>query len=143
MLKALHLIFVVSWFAGLFYIFRLFVYHIENWEFAEIRKVFEVMERRLLSYIMLPAAILVVFFGLLMIIENSTLLLQSWMQVKLTAVSVLFIYHGYAYYVYRQLANGRRVLSSRQCRIINEIPTLILILIMILVFLRPALCQKV
>ncbi len=133
------MIFVVSWFAGLFYIFRLFVYHIENWSSVETRKVFETMERKLLLFIMLPAALLVIFFGILMIMKNFSLLSQTWMQIKLIAVFVLLGYHTFSYYIYRQLACERRVLNSRQCRILNEIPTAILILIMVLVFLKPVL----
>lgn len=137
LLKALHIIFVVSWFAGLFYIFRLFVYHIENWEKEDVTKVFLVMERKLLNYIMTPALLLTLYFGVMMLIENPVLLKAGWMHIKLCMVLFLFVYHGYSYYVHSQLKRQNKILTSKWCRIINEVPTIALIVISLMVFLRP------
>lgn len=138
LLKAIHIIFVVSWFAGLFYIFRLYVYHVENWNSLDIKKVFLVMERKLLSYIMLPAALGTIALGTLMLIENPILLKKPWMHIKLTLVLVLLMYHGFSVYVFKQFSKDNKMLTSKQCRLINEVPTLILILVCILAFLKPS-----
>ncbi len=135
-LKALHLIFVVSWFAGLFYIFRLFVYHIENWHSNDVRKVLSRMERKLLSFIMLPSAIGSIALGTVMLMRNPALLTQHWMHLKLGAVSILIGYHVFSFVTYKKFAADQKYLSSKMCRLINEIPTLILIIVSFLVFLK-------
>lgn len=128
---------MVSWFAGLFYIFRLYVYHVENWETKEVRQVLEVMERKLLKYIMLPSVCLTLVFGVWMFIQNPGVLRMPWMHIKLSAVLVLIMYHAYAQYIFCQFQNGRLALTSKQCRVINEIPTVVLIAVAVLVFLKP------
>lgn len=137
LIKAFHLIFVVSWFAGMFYIFRLFVYHLENWDDLKICELFLKMEKRLLSYIMTPALVLSAFFGMWMLYENPNLLRQTWMQVKLVSVLFLIFYHGYSYFIFTQLKQRKKIIGSKTCRIINEVPTLFLIIICILAFLKP------
>lgn len=136
-IKALHLIFVISWFAGLFYIFRLFVYHIQNWDHAHTRSVISLMEGRLISYIMLPAAFGSLGFGLAMLISNTSLLQTGWIWAKLSFVLLLFIYHGLAWWAHIEMKRGRKVFPERACRLLNEIPTLALIAISLLVFLKP------
>lgn len=137
LLKAFHVIFIVAWFAGLFYIFRLFVYHVENWEEKKVCEIFSVMERKLLNYIMTPALVVSLCFGLAMLVQNNQLLKTPWMHIKLTLVFLLMVYHAYSYYVFFKFKNRQKILSSKACRIINEVPTLILIAVCILAFLKP------
>lgn len=139
LIKSFHVIFVVSWFAGLFYIFRLFVYHVENWNELKVHSLFCKMEGRLLRYIMFPASALSLFFGTWMLILNPTLLSQVWIHLKLTLVLFLISYHAYSYYIHRQLAQRKLVISSKACRLINEIPTVVLIVVCILAFTKPLL----
>jgi len=136
-LKALHLVFVISWFAGLFYIFRLFVYHLQNWEHPHTRSVICLMERRLIRYIMLPAAVGSLGFGLALLSSNNSLLHTGWIWAKLSFVLLLFIYHGLAWWTHIEMKHGRAIFSERACRAINEIPTIALIAISLLVFLKP------
>lgn len=136
LIKALHFIFVVSWFAGLFYIFRLYVYHIENWQSLEIHALLSTMERKLLNFITTPAMILSLGFGLYMLTINPALLQMPWMHIKLTFVVVLLGYHGYSYFVYSMLKRRQKILTSKACRMINEVPTVVLVVVGILVFLK-------
>ena len=136
-IKALHVIGVVAWFAGLFYIFRLFVYHTENREKPEICSLLQVMERRLYFAIMYPAMIFTTIMGSLMVWQLPELLAARWFQIKLFALVFLFAYHFYAGYVRKKFANQDFILSSKQCRMINELPTLILIIVVVMVIVRP------
>ena len=140
-LKAFHLICVVSWFAAMFYIFRLFVYHVQNWQKPEMRKVFEVMERKLIRFIMIPAANLSLLSGIAMLTINPSLLRQHWIWLKFAFILILLGYSGYSYRVQRQFAKGQLVLSEKACRWFNEVPTIALIGISVLVFLKPGLGQ--
>jgi putative membrane protein len=137
--KALHIISFVAWFAGLFYIFRLYVYHVENKDKPEVTAVLEVMERKLYRMICTPAAISTLVFGLGLLHLVPTALEQGWFHVKLVALVSLFGYHGYAGRVRRNFAAGRYTLTSRQCRLINEVPTLALVVIVTMVVLKPVL----
>lgn len=137
--KALHIISFVAWFAGLFYIFRLFVYHVENKDKPETIAVFEVMERKLLRFICLPAMILTTLFGLALLHKMPAYVQQGWFHVKLGALFFLFGYHGYASKIRKKFAAGEFVLTSKQCRMINEVPTLLLFVIVLMVVLKPAL----
>jgi putative membrane protein len=138
-LKALHVISVIAWFAGLFYIFRLYVYHVENKDEPILAKQFQVMEYRLYRYICWPAAISTLVFGIAMVTQATYLLSLRWFWVKLAAVFVLFGYHFLSGKVQRDFAAGNYWLTSRQCRMINEVPTLLLFVIVIMVIVRPAL----
>jgi len=139
-LRALHIIGVVTWFAGLFYIFRLYVYHVENQNKAELTALFEVMERRLYRGICWPAMIFTTIFGVwLWSRMPMNYLAQPWFQVKLVALVALFAYHFYSGKVRRDLAAGRCRLSSRQCRMLNEWPTIILLVVVIMAVVKPAL----
>ncbi|PIQ28372.1 protoporphyrinogen oxidase HemJ [bacterium (Candidatus Blackallbacteria) CG17_big_fil_post_rev_8_21_14_2_50_48_46] len=136
-LKALHLIAVVAWFAGLFYIFRLYVYHIEA-SSDEVKKTLEVMERKLLRIIMNPAMIAVLLLGSgLIAVRWPEIMKSGWFHAKLLFVTLLFGYHHYAGVVRKQLAAGTCKLTSKQARLINEIPTLCLFVIIILVVIKP------
>ena len=137
-LKSLHLIAVISWMAGLLYLPRIFVYHAENKLNNEISSVFKTMERRLYFYIMYPAMLLSWIFGLGIIHFQGVELLQAkWFIFKIFAVLILTGYHfhlGYCLRTFNQDINNK---SSRYFRIINEIPTVLLILIVFLAILKP------
>lgn len=141
LVKSIHLVCVVAWFAGMFYIFRLFVYHVQNRNSEQICRVFLVMERKLLVYIMLPAAFASVVSGSFMLWLNPLLLMKHWLWLKFCFVILLLFYNAFSYWVHTQLSQKRPVLSERSCRLINEVPTLALIAISFLVFLKPELGQ--
>lgn len=136
-LKSLHIIGFVSWFAGIFYIVRLFVYHREAWDRKDeagniLRKQYEVMEGRLLNIIQTPAMIMTLCGGIGMLIINPAWLQQPWMHVKLTLVTVLVGYHFTNYKQMKQLRHQPTRISSMGFRLYNELPTLILIAIVML-----------
>jgi len=137
-LRALHIISVVAWFAGLLYIFRLYVYHVENAANRSVTAIFETMERRLYRAICWPAMVSTTVFGVWLWSRSFEGYLQSgWFHVKLAALVVLFAYHFYAGKVRKDLAAGRCTLSSRQCRMLNEVPTLILFVVIIMAVVKP------
>ncbi len=137
-LRALHIIAVVTWFAGLFYIFRLFVYHVENAGDRAVIDVLRVMERRLYRGICMPAMVLTTTFGVWLWSSGwNVYLAQGWFRLKLGALLFLFGYHFYAGKVRRDLEAGRCRLTSRQCRLINEVPTVLLLLIVIMAVVKP------
>ncbi len=136
-LKAFHIIFMVAWFAGLFYIFRLFVYHIQNWEDPREAKTFSLMERRLIYIIMYPAMILTLVFGFLMVAMAPSIMAQTWFIIKLAGVMGLMAYHFFATSIHTKMLDGKRPLSEKMCRIVNEVPTVLLIIIVIMVVIRP------
>lgn len=135
----LHIISVIAWFAGLFYIFRLFVYHVMHREKREMAAVYQTMEWKLIYIIMHPAMMLTFVFGIGMVVLNPGLLHEGWFHLKLTAVILLTAYHFLAGWVQKQFAKGRYVFTEKACRVINEVPTVLLIVIVILVILKPAL----
>ena len=136
--KSLHLIAVISWMAGLLYLPRIFVYHVENNQKKEVVEVFQIMEKKLYFYIMRPAMILTWVFGILLIYLNGLeIFSQLWMQLKLVLVILLSIYHEYLGKCFYSLRNGTNTRSSKYFRIINEIPTLILILVVFIVIFKP------
>ena len=136
--KSLHLIAVVSWMAGLLYLPRIFVYHVENFEKKQTTEIFEVMERRLYFYIMRPAMILSWIFGVVLIfivgLETFSFL---WLQIKFALVLSLSVYNEYLGKCMRLLKSGDNKRSSKFYRIINEIPTVLLILIVFIVIFTP------
>jgi protoporphyrinogen IX oxidase len=141
--KSLHIIFVVSWFAGLFYIVRLFIYHTEANQKPETEKrilqvQFDVMQRRLWYIITTPAMILTVIFGTLMLIANPSLLKLPWMHAKLAFVVVLLVYHFICQGIMNRLKNGASKWSSMHLRLWNEVATLLLVAIVFLVIMKDA-----
>ena len=135
--KSLHLIAVISWMAGLLYLPRIFVYHSENTN-ETVMSVFKTMERKLYFYIMTPAMILSWLFGLLLISEIGFEELGSlWLQLKLILVIFLSIYHFYLGKLLIKFKNDQNQKSSKFYRYINEIPTLLLILIIFIVIFKP------
>ena len=136
--KSLHLISVISWMAGLLYLPRIFVYHVENFDKKETIKIFETMERKLYNYIMRPAMILSWLFGIILVYLNGLESLVSlWLQIKLVLVFILTIYHEYLGKCLRNLRDGSDNKSSKFYRIINEIPTILLILTVFVVIFKP------
>ncbi len=142
-LKALHIIFVVCWFAGLFYIVRLFVYYAE----AQLKSVvekeilsnqYQIMTHRLWYIITFPSAVLATIFGVWMLIENPTLLQMPWMHVKLLFVVLLWLYHFKCQQFVNQIQNKNLVKTSSFFRIWNEGATMILFSVVFLVILKSA-----
>ncbi len=142
-LKALHIIFVVCWFAGLFYMVRLFVYYAEAQLKDEVEKKilssqYQIMTNRLWFIITFPAAVLATFFGVWMLIENPYLLKQPWMHVKLLFVVLLWGYHLVCHKFVKQIAQQTLQKNSAFFRIWNEGATLILFSVVFLVILKNA-----
>ena len=136
--KSLHLIAVISWMAGLLYLPRIFVYHVENREKKEATDVFEMMEKRLFFYIMRPAMIVSWILGLILIYINGIeIFSQLWMQLKIVLVILLSVYNDYLGKCLESLKNKTNIRSSKFFRIINEIPTVILIFVVFLVIFKP------
>ena len=136
--KALHLISVISWMAGLLYLPRIFVYHAQNNSKQMITEVFKVMEKKLYFYIMTPAMLLSWLFGLLLIHETGfNELSQTWMILKLIFVVLLTVYHFYLGRKYEQFRLNINQHSDKFYRYINEIPTILLILIVFVVIFKP------
>ena len=135
--KSLHLIAVISWMAGLLYLPRIFVYHSEN-NNEIITKVFKTMERKLYYFIMTPAMTLSWVFGLVLIHEIGFNQLTSlWLQLKLIFVVLLTVYHFYLGLLLYQFKLDQNRKTSKFYRYINEIPTLLLILIIFVVIFKP------
>ena len=136
--KSLHLIAVISWMAGLLYLPRIFVYHVENLEKKETTKIFETMERRLYFYIMRPAMLITWLFGIILIYINGLeTLTYLWLQIKLILVIFITIYNEYLGSCLKSLELETNTKSARFFRIINEVPTLILIFIIFIVVFKP------
>ena len=136
--KSLHLVAVISWMAGLLYLPRIFVYHAQNSDKLLVSDVFKVMEKKLYFYIMTPAMTLSWIFGLLLIHEiGFGQLGQKWMVLKLVFVILLTFYHFYLGRILRQFKLDINRHSHKFYRYINEIPTLLLILIIFVVIFKP------
>jgi putative membrane protein len=137
-LKALHIIFMVSWFAGLFYIVRLFIYHLEAKEKdAAVREAlfeqFKIMEYRLWWIITTPAMVLTVLFGIWMLIVNPELLKQPWMHIKLGFVVLLLVYHFICQRTMKRFSLNHFNWTSNGLRLWNEVATLVLVAVVFLV----------
>ncbi len=142
-LKALHIIFVITWFAGLFYIVRLFIYHVEAEEKPEpdksiLQKQYKLMSKRLWFIIAWPSAVLASIFAFWMLYENPTYLEMPWMHVKLGFVGLLYIYHLLCHKIYTELQMDIIKYSSNKLRIWNEVATIILFAVVFLVTLKNA-----
>lgn len=142
-IKSLHLIFVVTWFAGLFYIPRLFIYHIEAWQKPSpereiLTDQLKLMTKRLWYIITWPSAVLCTLFAIWMLILMPSWLQQPWMHVKLGFVLLLFAYHLKCHQIFKQLQRDEVTYTSKFMRIWNEGATLILFAIVFLVILKSA-----
>jgi len=132
------LIALISWMVGLLYLPRIFVYHVENKEKKEATDIFEVMERKLFYYIMRPAMIFTWIFGLVLIYLNGVeIFSQLWIQIKIVLVILLSVYNDYLGKCLISLKNNSDTKTSKFYRIINEVPTIMLIFIVFLVIFKP------
>ena len=136
--KSLHLIAAVSWMAGLLYLPRIFVYHVENKEKKQATDIFETMEKRLFFYIMRPAMIFTWIFGLILIYLNGIEIFSHlWFQIKIVLMIFLSGYNGYLGKCLIALRNSNNIRSAKFFRLINEIPTVILIIVVFLAIFKP------
>ena len=135
--KSLHLVAVISWMAGLLYLPRIFVYHSEVSHESQ-KDVFKIMERKLYNYIMMPAMLLSWLFGLLLIHSlGFSVFTELWMQIKMILVIVLTFYHFLLGKYLLEFAKDNNEKSPKYFRIINEVPTIILIVVVFLVVFKP------
>jgi len=139
--KALHLIFMVCWFAGLFYVVRLFIYHKEADKKEEsvkqiLQDQYTLMSKRLLSIITWPAAILTTIFGVSMLVENPMYLQQDWMHVKLSFLVLLWLYTYSCQVICNQMKVGQITTTESKLRIWNEVATLLLFSIIFMAVLK-------
>jgi putative membrane protein len=139
--KTLHIVGVVVWFAGLFYLVRLFIYHVEAEALGEpvrsaFRQQYAVMERRLANIITTPGMVVAVAMAVGLLLVQPIWLKQGWMHAKLAFVAVLLAYHGFCYRIMGQLQRGECGWSGRQLRALNELPTLLLVLVVMLVVFK-------
>ena len=135
--KSLHLISVISWMAGLLYLPRIFVYHAQA-EHDSQREIFKIMERKLYNYIMMPSMLLSWLFGILLIHSlGFSVLSELWMKVKTVAVIILTFYHFSLGKYLSEFAQDNNKSSSKFFRIYNEIPTIILIVVIFVVIFKP------
>jgi putative membrane protein len=134
-LKAFHIVFVVTWFAGLFYLPRLFVYHSSASDAIGLER-FAVMERRLFGLMTIGGA-LAIAFGISMVVAAPDYLDFTWLRVKLALVAALIAYHLWCFTLMRDLRAGRNTHSPRWYRIFNEVPSLLLIGIVVLAVVKP------
>lgn len=135
-IKALHVVAVISWMAGLLYIWRLYVYHAMT-EHQVVREQLQIMERRLLNAITTPAAIVSLATGGAMLALGPALLKQPWMHVKLTLVVGMCASHVLALRARTRLLHDPQGVSHRRFRVLNEVPTLLMMGIVIMVIVRP------
>ena len=136
-IKSFHLISVISWMVGLLYLPRLFVYHNDTENLSEMDNTFIVMEYRLLNYIMTPALIVTYLLGLVLLYDNAYFLSENYFLIKLFFVFCLTLFHYYLYILYKDFKKGYRIKKTKFYRIINEIPTLLMILIVLLIIVKP------
>ena len=136
--KSLHLIAVISWMAGLLYLPRIFVYHTENLNDSKTSSIFKIMEKKLYLYIMMPAMVLSWIFGMILISNIGFETLSTlWIKIKLILVILLTLYHFYLGKLLEDFRLNKNTKSSKFFRIINEVPTLLLILIVFIVIFKP------
>jgi protoporphyrinogen IX oxidase len=135
-IKALHVMAVIAWMAGMFYLPRLFVYHADIGSGSETSELFKVMEQRLLRVIINPAMVLAWVFGLWLAWSGFGFQ-GGWLHAKIAAVLALSGFHGYLSKTVREFAADRNTKSSRYWRMMNEVPTLLMIVIVILVIVKP------
>ncbi len=140
-LKSFHIIGVVVWFAGLFYLVRLFIYHVEAEAEPEpaqtiLKRQYEVMERRLYNIITTPGLVVTVAMAIALLVTMPDYLKNGWMHIKLALVGVLLAYHIYCGRLMGQLQRGECQWSSQQLRALNEAPTLLLVVIVMLVVFK-------
>ena len=136
-IKSFHIIFMVTWFAGLFYLPRLFVYHSEAHDQISIDR-FKIMERKLYYGIMMPGAVLTILFGGWLLVDQFSLYIQmGWMHVKLALVLLLILYHLYLARCLHVIRQDNNTHGHRFYRLLNEVPVIFLVAIVILAVVKP------
>lgn len=136
-LKAFHIIAMVAWMAGMFYLPRLYVYHAACAKGSEQSEIFKIMEYKLLRFIMNPAMILTFVFGIAMIAVDPAIMQQHWLHAKFLPVLGMAGLHGYLAVCRKKFANDRNDKSAKFYRWLNEVPTVLLIVIVILAVVKP------
>jgi protoporphyrinogen IX oxidase len=136
-IKTLHLVSVISWMVGLLYLPRLFVYHYDTKYKSKTDKTFLLMEDRLLKIIMKPAMVLTYLFGFILVYENNHLIKEIYFLLKFLLVLLLTCFHIYLSILYKDFKKGYRIKTSNFYRKINEIPTVLMILIISLIIIKP------
>lgn len=136
-IKALHVISIIAWMAGLLYLPRLYVYHADTLAGSELSETFKIMERRLLKYIMNPAMFASLGFGILLLIAVPALFQEGWMHVKLTAIILMFAVHGILSKHRKLFERDERKKPAKFYRILNEVPTVLMIIIVIMAIAQP------
>lgn len=136
-IRAFHIISVIAWMAGMLYLPRLFVYHADAEKGSVQSETFKLMERRLLKFIINPAMIVSLILGVLMLYANPGLMEGGWMHVKLTAVLLMFGVHGVLAKHTKLFAKDESTKSAKFYRILNEVPTVLMILIVIMAVVQP------
>ena len=136
-LKALHIIAVIAWMAGMLYLPRLFVYHVDAQVGSELSRTLKMMERRLLKFIINPAMIATYVFGIALVALQPVYMQTGWLMSKIALVVLLSGAHGFFAASVRRFANDENKRSARFWRIMNEVPTLLMIGIVFLVVLKP------
>jgi putative membrane protein len=134
-LKAFHVVAMVTWFAGLFYLPRLFVYHADAGDWISVER-FRIMELRLYMIMSIGAAA-TILLGVAMLVAVPAYLKMGWLHAKLTLVMLLVVYHGFCYKFLRDFAHDRRTHSAKWFRAFNEIPSLLLVGIVVLAVVKP------
>jgi len=139
--KSLHIIGVIVWFSGLFYLVRLFIYHEESKNMDNELKIafnkqYTLMEKRLANIITTPGMILALSMAICMVIMQPSWLSEKWLQIKISFVLGLVIYHSYCYKIMNSLHNGTSTISAKNLRLLNELPTLLLFIIVLLVIFK-------
>ncbi len=136
-IKSFHVVAVISWMVGLLYLPRLYVYHNDKKHLSDLDTTFLLMEYRLLSYIMNPSLIVTYVLGAVLVFENIYLLSENYFLLKLVLVLLLTLFHIYLSILYKDFKKGYRYKTTKFYRIINEIPTILMNAIILLVIVRP------
>ena len=136
-IKSLHIVAVISWMVGLLYLPRLYVYHNETKNNSDMDTTFLKMEYRLYNYIMNPALLVSFLLGLYLLYENKYLLYENYFLIKFFMVLILMLFHLYLNSLYKDFKKGYRSKKTKFYRIINEIPTILMILIILLIIVKP------
>ncbi len=136
-IKSLHIIFIITWFCGLLYLPRLFIYHLINYKNDSIKKVFIIMEYRLFYYIMNISLVLSLLFGILLLLFKIDYLNFLWIKIKIILVFFLIIYHFYCIRIMKLLLNNNEKIKLIFLRFYNEVPFILLFIIVILVIMKP------
>lgn len=137
-LKALHLVSMVGWFAGLFYMFRIFIYYIENIKSQQITDLLKKMSHRLYFFVATPFMLLTLIFGLVLLLQSSFYMQMGWFHLKLTLLFLLICYHLFIGYAFSRFIKGEIFLNTWQCRLLSHIPGALLTFIIFIAILRPS-----